>query len=232
MTDIDTNVDTSPEAVERMAAELNATSQEICDWNGQTMKNWDAWRAMIFEGDTSSWPRDCFESLMVIHADQMEQAAALLRQLAKERDEALERVKGFANGNNDWRIAYNKLSMERDELAAWKDQCCQMDGKECQNMKRALTAAANHEARNAALEEAAQAAEGPVFIANPKTGEASLRGTEEHNWSVPQPIAGYTCSNSYGLGRTAAAAAIRALKDKPEELSKGFAIDFTDPKNW
>jgi hypothetical protein len=46
------------------------------------------------------------------------QAAALIRRLRDERDEALDRVKGFANGNNDWRIAYNKLVLERDAALA------------------------------------------------------------------------------------------------------------------
>ena len=48
------------------------------------------------------------------------------------------------------------LLAERRELQKWKDLCCHMDGEKCDNMKRALTAAANCDARNAALEEAAE----------------------------------------------------------------------------
>ena len=63
------------------------------------------------------------------------------------------------------------------------------------------------------LEDAAKVAEGPVYRTS-GTGEVSIRGTDKGNWSVPMPISGFTASD-YGKGRYDAAAAIRALKDKP-----------------
>ena len=69
--------------------------------------------------------------------------------------------------------------------------------------------------RPAVLEEAAKAAEGPSYRTNPNTGEASIRGTDDGNWSVPQPISGFKGSD-YGTGRYAAAAAIRALAKEGE----------------
>lgn len=64
------------------------------------------------------------------------------------------------------------------------------------------------------LEEAARVAEGPVYRTSGTTGEVSLRGSDNGNWSVPMPISGFKGSD-YGKGRYDAAAAIRALKDKP-----------------
>jgi hypothetical protein len=82
-------------------------------------------------------------------SDLKRQAAALIRRLRDERDVALERVKGFANGNNDWRIAYNKLAMERDEALAKAE-------RQWEGWIKADCAA--KEARNKALDEAAERA--------------------------------------------------------------------------
>ena len=68
--------------------------------------------------------------------------------------------------------------------------------------------------RAAALEEAARVAEGPVYRTS-GTGEVALRGTDNGNWSVPMPTSGFRGSD-YGTGRYAAAAAIRALKEKQD----------------
>ena len=80
----------------------------------------------------------------------------------------------------------------------------------------ALATAAIDLIRAEVLEEAARVAEGPAYRTSGTTGEVSIRGNDAGNWSVPMPLSGFKGSD-YGTGRYNAAAAIRALKEKPHD---------------
>lgn len=101
---------------------------------------------------------------------------------------------------------------EIERLRAALAGAVEMTKRSSDEIDRLETALAT--ARDDALDEAAKAAVGPVFEMNTRTGEPRYHGTEERNWSVPQPIAGFR-GDPYGTGRYDAAKAIRALKSQP-----------------
>jgi hypothetical protein len=68
--------------VEELAKRLEAPID-----NETTMGHWDKWRQYIRDGGEGSWPRDAFEALLDFVDQERAEAAAMLRSLARERDE-------------------------------------------------------------------------------------------------------------------------------------------------
>ena len=66
--------------VERLRSEVKIMTNP----SSEIMQDWDSWRHAIAKGDTSSWPRDAFESYLDYYSEMISNAADEIERLQKE----------------------------------------------------------------------------------------------------------------------------------------------------
>ncbi|MGJ5051165.1 hypothetical protein ACQR09_29170 [Bradyrhizobium oligotrophicum] len=60
---------------------LRSLANDMTDWDGSIMTNWDRWRAEFANGNKASWPRDAFQGFLTDYAEAMIAAADEIERL-------------------------------------------------------------------------------------------------------------------------------------------------------